>query len=189
MPKKPINYENTMFYKLVCNDLEVQEFYVGHTTDWSNRKSLHKYVCNTESSENYNLKIYKSIRANGGWNNWSMVLIERRSCADRLDAELYERKLTEDLQATLKMRRARLLPEERENYFTEYRTQNHAHINEKFTCTTCSGRYTRQNKSLHVKSKKHQLALSIPSQTIEATPSPTAEATATAPPPVEPITA
>ena len=129
-----------------------------------------------------------------------MVLIERRSCADRLEAELYERKLTEDLQATLSSNRPRLLPGERKiimqeyyqnhredqlEYAKEYRTQNHAHINEKFTCTTCSGRYTRRHMSSHCRSKKHQLVLSIPSKTIEATPSSTAQATATASPPTE----
>ena len=79
--------------------------------------------------------------------------------------------------------------EDQSEYANEYRTQNHAHIHEKFTCTICSGRYTRLNKSRHVKSKKHRLALSIPSQTIEATPSSTAEAATTAPPRDEAITA
>ena len=101
MPKKPVNYENTMFYKLVCNDLHVQDFYVGHTTHWSNRLHKHKTACHNPKVQQSNYKIYKSIRANGGWDNWSMVLIERRPYADKLEAELYERKLTEELQATL----------------------------------------------------------------------------------------
>jgi len=42
MPKKPINYENTIFYKIVCNDLDVLDFYVGSTTNWSNRLQQHK---------------------------------------------------------------------------------------------------------------------------------------------------
>ena len=42
MPKNNINYSNTIIYKIVCNDLNVKELYIGSTTDFYNRKSNHK---------------------------------------------------------------------------------------------------------------------------------------------------
>jgi hypothetical protein len=38
MPKQPINYENTIIYKIVCNNLNINDCYVGHTTDFTRRK-------------------------------------------------------------------------------------------------------------------------------------------------------
>ena len=42
MPRKPIDYSNTHFYKIVCKDLGIKELYVGHTTNFKNRKLDHK---------------------------------------------------------------------------------------------------------------------------------------------------
>jgi predicted GIY-YIG superfamily endonuclease len=44
MPRTPINYENTVFYKIVCKDLNLNYCYVGHTTDFIRRKTAHKTV-------------------------------------------------------------------------------------------------------------------------------------------------
>ena len=39
MPLNEIDYSKTMFYRLVCKDLEVSDFYIGHTTDFKSRKT------------------------------------------------------------------------------------------------------------------------------------------------------
>ena len=62
MPRKPINYQNTIIYKIVCNDLNIKDLYVGHTTDFRRRKGGHK-----SRSSSSDMKIYKAIRDNGGW--------------------------------------------------------------------------------------------------------------------------
>jgi hypothetical protein len=49
--------------------------YVGHTTDFTKRKNNHKKSCNNSKSKDYNLKVYDFIRKNGGWDNWSIVLV------------------------------------------------------------------------------------------------------------------
>ena len=101
MPKNNINYSNTIIYKIVCNDLNIKDLYIGFTTDFYNRKSSHKCNCNLENGKNYDLNIYKCIRANGGWNNWSMIEIEKFSCKDSLEARARERYWCEQLNATL----------------------------------------------------------------------------------------
>ena len=46
MPRKPIDYRHTHFYKIVCKDLNIKDCYVGHTTDFTKRKYQHKTACN-----------------------------------------------------------------------------------------------------------------------------------------------
>jgi hypothetical protein len=101
MPKKNIDYSKTVIYKIVCNDLNITDLYVGHTTDFIKRKYAHKKVCNTETDKGYNFKIYKMIRDNGGWDNWAMIEIEKYSCNDRNESHARERYWYEELNANM----------------------------------------------------------------------------------------
>ena len=69
MPNYILNYENTIIYKLCCQDLNVPYVYVGHTTNFIKRKARHKIDCNNSNKKEYNLKVYQIIRDNGGWEN------------------------------------------------------------------------------------------------------------------------
>jgi hypothetical protein len=101
MPKKDMDYSKCLIYKLVCNNLDVKDCYVGHTTNYKQRKGLHKSSCNNSNSKLYNLKVYQFIRENGGWTNWSMVLVENYPCNDVLEARARERYWFEILNANL----------------------------------------------------------------------------------------
>ena len=101
MPKTPMKYENTIMYKIVCKDLNIKELYVGHTTNWTKRKCSHKSDCCNENSKHYHLKIYKTIREYGGWENWDMIEIEKYSCNDKNEARKRERFWYEDFNAQL----------------------------------------------------------------------------------------
>ena len=68
MPRKEMNYTKTHFYKLVCNDLNIKDCYVGHTINFKNRKSAHKRTCYNENDKtHYDKPLYKFIRQNGDW--------------------------------------------------------------------------------------------------------------------------
>jgi hypothetical protein len=101
MPRKSINYANTVIYKLVCNDLSITDCYVGHTTDFTGRKSSHKKNCINEKYKDHNLKVYQIIRENGGWDNYSMVEIEKFVCNDANEACKKEREWYEKLNSGL----------------------------------------------------------------------------------------
>ena len=101
MPSKLIDYTNTYFYKIVCKDTSIKDCYVGHTTDFTKRKSQHKRMTTTENDRHYNIYLYQFIRENGGWENWEMINIETRSCKDSLEAKTVEREFTEKLKANL----------------------------------------------------------------------------------------
>lgn len=98
MPKNNIDYSNTIIYKICCNDETIKDVYVGHTTNFIKRKHCHKTAC-------YNLKnivkIYKVIRENGGWNNWSMIEIAKYNCKDATEARIKEYEHYISLNATL----------------------------------------------------------------------------------------
>jgi len=91
MPKHATDFSKTKIYKIVCKDLSVNEIYVGHTTDFTRRKCKHKQDCNKETAKNYNTKVYKTIRENGGWENWDMVFIEDYPCTNKFEASARER--------------------------------------------------------------------------------------------------
>ena len=101
MPRKAIDYLKTIMYKFVCNDLHILDTYVGHTTDFTKRKASHKSRCENENDKKHNLKIYKIIRENGGWNNWSMIEIEKYPCAGGNEATTRERHWYEELNAKM----------------------------------------------------------------------------------------
>ena len=101
MPKTPVNYSDTMFYKIVCRDITITELYVGSTTNFRQRKAQHKSDCCNEKSKKYDLRVYTFIRDNGGWENWDMIMIHRQSCVDALEAHTIERGYVESLGATL----------------------------------------------------------------------------------------
>jgi hypothetical protein len=101
MPRKPIDYSKSVFYKIVCKDLTIKDLYVGSTTNFKTRKSQHKSSCNTNEDKHYNIKVYTFIRDNKGWDNWDMIMIHRQSCNDELESRKIERGFMETLNATL----------------------------------------------------------------------------------------
>jgi hypothetical protein len=101
MPRKPIDYSKSIFYKLVCRDISTTDIYVGSTTDFKSRKSEHKSISRNEKVKGYNIRLYEVIRENGGWDNWEMILIDRHNCIDSLEAHKMERHYFEILGATL----------------------------------------------------------------------------------------
>lgn len=88
-----------VFYKICCNDLDIKYTYVGSTTNFRRRKCSHKSNCNNEKENHY--KVYKTMNEHGGWDNWTMVMIEKAVCESNLDARKRERHWYEELNADL----------------------------------------------------------------------------------------
>jgi hypothetical protein len=98
MPKDNINYSDTTIYKIYCKDETITDIYVGHTTNFNVRKYQHKNSC---KDPNCNVKIYKTIRENGGWDNWNMVEIAKYNCKNSTEARIKEQEHFELLKASL----------------------------------------------------------------------------------------
>ena len=118
-----IKYETTqiIFYKFVCENPEIKSCYVGHTTNFMNRRRQHKYCCTNPKSTEYELTKYQIIRANGGWNKWKMVEIYRQICLDKIDCIKIEQKYIEELQTDMNMKNAY---SNRKDYENKYKLEN-----------------------------------------------------------------
>ena len=101
MPKTEIDYSNTIFYKIQCNNPDVKDVYIGHTTNFVQRKHAHKRSCTHDKSANYNCKVYNVIAQYGAWNNWKMEIIAFHECADHYAARKIEQQYFEKYNATL----------------------------------------------------------------------------------------
>ena len=152
MPKKDMDYSKTIIYKLVCNDLNIKDVYVGHTTNFIKRKANHKKSCNSINSKGYNLKVYQTIRGNGGFENWTMVEIEKYPCNDINEACARERYYYELLNAKLNTQ----CPGRNSK---KYREDNKDIIKEKKSkvcICECGCEYTNCHKARHLRTEKHQ---------------------------------
>ena len=101
MPRLAIDYSNAVIYKLSCKDKSITEIYIGSTTHFINRKNTHKTCCHTVNNKVYNTPKYIFIRANGGWENWEMIEIEKFSCNNKRELEKREEELRCQFEAKL----------------------------------------------------------------------------------------
>ena len=63
-------------YAIVCKDTTIPEVYVGSTSNLEHRISEHKSDCCNKNRSQYNYKVYKFIRDNGGFYNWKFIVLE-----------------------------------------------------------------------------------------------------------------
>ena len=169
MPKKEINYQKSVIYKI--EHLENPELlYVGSTTDFTKRKNHHKFSCNNENNRCYNLKVYKMIRENGGWESFKIMIIKQYPCNSKIDLLIEEDKLMKELRTSLNQNKAYQTDEERIDYKKKWFQLNKESTKEhrqeyskeyqneydkkKYICI-CGSEILLHNKCHHIKTKKH----------------------------------
>ncbi len=59
-------YSNSIIYKIVPKDINLDYIYVGSSHRFSDRKSAHKSDYHNELSPRYKLEVYEYIRYHGG---------------------------------------------------------------------------------------------------------------------------
>ena len=164
-----VNYSQSIIYKIVSNNPEIKELYIGSTTNFSRRKCQHKTSCNNIKSKEYNFNVYQFIRDNGDWCNWSMILIEEYKCNSSMELLKRERYWIETLKATLNnnvpFRSSKEKKEYRQHYYRDkkdnykqYYIDNRERLVKRKRLKTkcfCGGRYSIDHKSKHFKTKKH----------------------------------
>tara|TARA_R110001606_G_scaffold296520_1_gene444317 strand:+ start:206 stop:652 length:447 start_codon:yes stop_codon:yes gene_type:complete len=136
-------------YKIYCLDSEITECYIGSTEDFSQRRSEHKSVCNNINDSRHNFKVYKFIRANGGWDNFIIEQIIDCDIEDRYDCELYYFKLFKASLNSIFPKRSQT------QYYIDNREQQLEYKKQTHICE-CGATYTQSHKARHIKSKKHQ---------------------------------
>jgi len=161
MPKVDIDYSNTIIYKITCKDPSITDLYVGHTTNFVQRKYAHKQNCTNIKSPCYYLKIYKIIRDNGNWSNWEMSIVNFYNCKDQLEARQKEYEHYISLGATLNSVNPLSCKSEQQEVLNNNSNDNKDLLNNslpKFNCTVCNfkclkkGDFIRHNITIkHVK--------------------------------------
>lgn len=139
MPKLPTDYSKTVIYIIKCKDDNILEEYIGSTTNFKQRKREHKSRCYNEKIKLFNSLKYQFIRDNGGWNNWSMIELEKYSCNDKREAEKREEEIRIDRKAKLNMRKA-FSSEINKEYIKKYYEEHKEHYKE------LSKKYREENK-------------------------------------------
>jgi len=154
-------------YKICCDNL-LDYVYVGSTRSIRHRKYQHKYRCNNENDKaHYNNKLYTTIRANGGWDNFRMVLIEDLGKVSFTNARIREEHWRIELKANLNMQKCHITEEEfkedkkeyDKKYSKKYRENNRDIINQKATTKTtceCGKTFNITNKTRHEQSLIHK---------------------------------
>jgi len=151
MPRIPVDYSKTTFYKIISKDPNISDLYIGHTTNFTRRKNQHKQSCEIETRHNYNQKVYQFIRANGGFKNWLILEIETRECKDANEARRIEGEYIRSLNATLnRVIAGRTMKE----YKDENKEEIYAKAKVHFDCI-CGSSVRISDKSEHIKSAKH----------------------------------
>jgi len=162
MPRLPIDYQKSLIYKLCCNNTDIKDIYIGSTTDFIKRKNCHKTTCNNPNAEGHYFKVYQFIRENNGWDNWSMVLVEKYPCESKLQLKQRERYFIELLESKLNCNIPMRFQKEYRNdnidkvkeYQKGYYLKNADKIKKKITCE-CGSTITNGERLSHCKSQKH----------------------------------
>ena len=137
MPKKPIDYQNTIIYKIQHID-NPELLYVGSTVDFVKRKYNHKSDCGNPKKNHK--KVYTMINQNGGWDMFNMVELYKFPCENKRQAECEEDRCMREINATLNKNRAFTTIEDTLKKKKEYYEHNKKQILEK-----CK-HYREQNK-------------------------------------------
>ena len=149
MPKTDIDYSSTIIYNITCRDPLIKDLYVGHTTNFVQRKHAHKQSCMNEKCLNYKLKLYETIRNNGNWENWKMEIIDFFECKNLYEARKKEQEYFTSLNATLNSIEPYAIKKPKE-------IKPGKPIKKRFNCTNCNMVFSNENTlEVHNKTKKH----------------------------------
>jgi len=163
------DYSKSCIYMLRHkDDTELENIYIGSTTNFRLRKCNHKSCCCNPYDKDYNLKKYQYIRANGGWEEWIMVWLEDYPCESKRELYLREDQVMLEYQNRLNDKRAsRTLKQYKEDNKEQvkkkkkewYENNKVKLLNknkEKTKCNICGCEITKVHLKKHQETKKCQ---------------------------------
>ena len=165
----PLNY----IYQISCKDDTIKDTYIGSTYNIRERKSHHKSICNNDNSPYYTFPVYKFIRNNGGWENWTMTILEQFECDTNMEKLKKERSFFEQFQPSLNTYK----PANHQagdqwdevTYKKAYYIENIDHRKEymlkQIPCPCCNCMINLAHSSRHYKTTRHMKNLVIKNKT------------------------
>ena len=148
-------------YKLIKKDaINDDMIYIGSSKNIKHRMDRHKHSCNNIKHHNHNLKVYKYIRENGGWDAWTYEIIDEVEVALRNDVARYEgeyiikydtiNKLNMGVAGRTKKEYSVQNVEKFKEYYKEYNKKNTEKLKE------YNKEYNKKNKDLISEQKKEK---------------------------------
>ena len=128
------DFTNSVIYHI--RHMESKEvIYVGSTTNFSNRKTAHKYNCNHEEGKCFTIPIYCHIRDNGGFDCFEVIPIQSLKLENKTQLLIAEQEeidkhqtLVNSCKAYITIEQKRIDNNERNK---KYREEHKAELNEK----------------------------------------------------------
>jgi hypothetical protein len=135
MPRKASDYSKGIQYKIVCKDPSITDCYNGSCVSLKDRKKTHKSHSLNPNCIQYNFKVYRFIRENGGWYNWIFIQLEEFPCKSKQELVLRERYWFDLLKPTLNSYSPTLdvkkMKKTKAEYSIEYNKKNKVEISTK----------------------------------------------------------
>jgi len=147
MPKEPIKYENTIIYKIVCLVPDINNKYIGYTTDIIRRKYYHKVKSMDPKNNKY--KLYHFINQHGGFNNFDIIEIKKYPCMNNNEAKAKQYKYIKLLNADLNSNNV--------INKSDYNVKAFLHENEHRLINIEKARKIKQNNDIKRQEKQQQL--------------------------------
>lgn len=88
-------------YKLYCKDKNIKPFYIGSTKNIKKRIEYHNISSRYSKDDKYHRKMYKYIRENGGFQNWTFEILKIQNITNTKVQRLIERMYFKKLNPTL----------------------------------------------------------------------------------------
>lgn len=128
------NTNNSVIYNIRCIDTSCVFTYVGSSANFTKRKCQHKSTCNNLNAKTYDYILYKTIRENGGWDNWNMNIIEIFPCESKQHLCVREQYHIQEQENKLNSIRAFITLEEKveeaKDYHKKYSFDNKIELSE-----------------------------------------------------------
>lgn len=106
--------KNYTMYKILPKNAALEYCYIGHTNNFAFRKQQHRAPCIDTSHSKAHIKLYETIRNNGGWDEWEMIELEKFNDKTKLEARIREQELIIEHNANLNMLSAYITEDERQ---------------------------------------------------------------------------
>ena len=161
-------YLPAFVYKITCNDPEIRESYIGSTYNFRSRLNAHKTSCENPKSSKYNYKLYKFIRNNGGWGNFTMKVLYGIEVFDKMELLELEKKTINIIKPSLNCQvplrtRSEYYQDNKQKILDDvrsYREKNKDMLATQTKCL-CGGTYTYVSRYSHFKTLKHNKFIEI----------------------------
>ena len=93
-------YERFVIYKIYQPEIP-EMIYVGGTTNFSQRKSNHKKNTTNRVSKKYHYPLYQYIRNCGGFDKFTIEIVEKCPCKTKMDTLRKEQEIIDFLKPQL----------------------------------------------------------------------------------------